>query len=216
MNSTQKFTIICIFLSSMSFCNENDSLKFMNEKYPPSTFFELKNRIDKEIATDTLSINECYEKVIDTANINIDSAFSKQHIWKNRFEFIIRSYKINKKRSCEHYHIGINGYSDVKYFKFSESQGVKFIAQSSHDGDGAIDIMILKFSENRYAYVREHVCGMAMINYAKNKITIDEIVRGETQDDTWHFVKFDSGKCIVENFSENAVENFLKNEFKNK
>lgn len=210
MNGIQKNAIVCILLSSVSFCNENDSAKLNNEIHPPIAFFELKNRIDKEIATDTLNINECYEKVIDTTNINIDSAFSMQHIWENRFEFIIRNYGIKKKRSCEHYHIGINGYSNVIFLKFSESQGVKFIAQSSHDGDGAIDIMILKFSENRYAYVREHVCGMAMIKYAKYKISIDEIVRGETLDDTWHFVKFNSGKYLVENFSEKVVERFFK------
>jgi len=208
-----------IIVTSMSFSDEKYSDQFKGEKFPPKDFLKLKSEIDSATSLDTIQINKCFERVMDTASFNIDSLYASQTITDNRYEYIRRTnafWKI-RERTCQGYSIFINGYSSAKYLKFSDSTGLRFIAQSSHDTDGSPDLMVVKFTSTKYAYVREHVCGMAIIPYTKEKINPEEFILGETLDDIWHLVEFENRKIKVEDMSEKRYQSFFNDKeiFKN-
>jgi len=209
MKLITKISIAIIAAASVSFCSEiNSAMEFINEKIPPKEFFQLKATIDSENKPDTIQINECFERIIDTAGFNIDSLYSNQIFTKNRYEYIMRTHAFwkKRKRTCQGYSIFINGYNSAKFLRFSDSTSLRFIAQSSHDANGSPDLMVVKFSKTKYAYVREHVCGMAIIPYIKEKIIPEEFILGETTNDIWHIVEFKNNNVIVEDVSKNGYK----------
>ncbi len=216
-----KFTSIKIYAwlllpvlsSTMIFsCKNNESKKADNSNHSQYDSNTMDNRTavlrhfkllldTTRMPADTITVNVCYqEDSLTTDNLAYmlaagtnDTAYLRSH-----------KFKPHPKRTapCLGKYIEIPDYQNVTRLNFSKDSSAIIIGQSMHDSPTSIDITLIKFGKNDYAYTSEHICGTIEIEYTKNIIIPHDILESQGREDGWH--RFSNEQELLKQISTNA------------